>query len=156
MDLSGLDSISVEDAAELAETYSKIASIYSRIANPSATSTRQTPVSSAPPASTVKSGASLSAYMLFAADQRDIIRSANPSLTSEEQIGVISAAWNAASSDLRERYIGLIERSSKIEGGGSAESVAEPKKRAKDGEAAAKKKESRKTKSAANGAEASK
>ncbi|KAJ2626160.1 hypothetical protein GGF44_005140, partial [Coemansia sp. RSA 1694] len=148
----------------LAETYTKIAGIYARIAN-SSSPAKQTETPSPSAAGIAKSGASLSAYMLFAADQRDIIRSENPSLSSQEQIEVISTAWKAASNDLRERYIGLIERSSPgaAKAGSGSAATAEPttgsKKRAKgaskDGEPAEKKKESRKSKASANGASTS-
>ncbi|KAJ2741126.1 hypothetical protein GGI20_005400, partial [Coemansia sp. BCRC 34301] len=148
----------------LAETYAKIAGIYARIANLSLPA-KQAAAPLPPSTSTAKSGASLSAYMLFAADQRDIIRSENPGLSSAEQIEVISTAWKAASNDLRERYIGLIEKSSpgssNVGGGSSAsaEPAAGMRKRtkgeSKTSEAAAKKKEPRKTKPTVNGTSAS-
>ncbi|KAJ2493160.1 hypothetical protein IWW37_000810 [Coemansia sp. RSA 2050] len=161
MDFSEFESISVEDATELAETYSKIANIYARIANAS-TSPKQAAASlpkqsAMPAAGAAKSGASLSAYMLFAADQRDIIRSENPSLSSQEQIEVISSAWKAASNDLRATYIERIERTS----GGPAASAEPPasgskkhtKRTLKDGDAApTKKKASQKEAPATNGA----
>ncbi|KAJ1825319.1 hypothetical protein GGH91_000172 [Coemansia sp. RSA 2671] len=161
MDLSEFESISVEDATELAETYTRIAGIYARIANAS-TSPKQAAASlpkqsGTPAAGTAKSGVSLSAYMLFAADQRDIIRSENPSLSSQEQIEVISNAWKAASEDLRTAYIERIERTS----GSSAASAESPaagskkqtKRTLKDGDSApAKKKVSPKEMPATNGA----
>ncbi|KAJ2869179.1 hypothetical protein GGH93_006236 [Coemansia aciculifera] len=161
MDFSGLESISVEDAAELAEHYTRVASIYARIANTPA-SPKQTSASLAkqsvmpPAASAAKSGASLSAYMLFAADQRDIIRSENPNLSSQEQIEVISHAWKAASNDLRETYIKRIENTSGSSVASAEPSTTGPKKRAKrtlkDGESTASKKESHKAKPTVNGA----
>ncbi|KAJ2750860.1 hypothetical protein GGI19_004857 [Coemansia pectinata] len=162
MDFSGLESISVEDAAELAEHYTRVASIYARIANTPA-SPKQTSASLAkqsvmpPAASAAKSGASLSAYMLFAADQRDIIRSENPNLSSQEQIEVISHAWKAASNDLRETYIKRIENTSGSSVASAEPSTTGPKKRAKrtlkdEESTASKKKESHKVKPAVNGA----
>ncbi|KAJ1997137.1 hypothetical protein GGI04_005515, partial [Coemansia thaxteri] len=97
MDLSGPESVSYEDAVELAETYSRIAAIYARIANAPQIQTEQKP-----PASAERTKASHSAYMLFAAEQRDLIRSENPNMTSQEQIEVISQIWKAISSDVRD------------------------------------------------------
>ncbi|KAJ2813991.1 hypothetical protein H4S07_000234 [Coemansia furcata] len=159
MDLSELESISVEDATELAEHYTRLAAIYTRIAGAS-TSPKQTasllPKESEKPSapSAAKTGASLSAYMLFAADQRDIIRSENPSLSSQEQIEVISYAWKAASDDLRGAYIERIEKTSGGVASSAEQSTPTPKKRAKralkDGESTATKKKDN-SKPATNG-----
>ncbi|KAJ2877968.1 hypothetical protein H4R27_006000, partial [Coemansia aciculifera] len=88
---------------------------------------------------------------------RDIIRSENPNLSSQEQIEVISHAWKAASNDLRETYIKRIENTSGSSVASAEPSTTGPKKRAKrtlkdEESTASKKKESHKAKPAVNGA----